>query len=300
MRIYFLGGFPPRWRPSAGLIFSLLLFFAVLAGLMAVGDVLSLRPTWRADWPKWVLATVLPGPAAAPAVAWSADWNPKELQDPRGWLETQMPVLPASRGGGRALPVLAPAEEEEEEVEPLPPPQEESAPPPAPPPAAREAQVFVYTTHNAESYVPDYGAAKVPGQQGGVTRVAAALVAALEEEGVPAVLSPSLHDFPDFARSYYRSETTVKRALAQYPELRLVVDVHRDAGRRQPDTTLIAGQKVAQILLVVGTDRRLPHPRWQENLAFAQKLAAKMEELYPGLCRGVRPQEGRYNQHLHP
>jgi stage II sporulation protein P len=317
VRIYFIGGFPRRRHLPAALIFSIFALLAGLAWFLGLGDLLVFRSFRQVEWGKYILASVLPMPAAAaPVVAWSDDWPTAELQHPRGWLEAQMPILVASRGGGRALPALAQvAEEGEEELEPLPPPQDKGpqeeiskeqrgsvAPEAGQARDLRDAevQVFVYTTHNAESYVPDYGVAKVQGRPGGVTRVAATLVEALEERGIRAVLSPTIHDSPDFSRSYYNSETTVKRALIQYPSLRLLVDVHRDAGRSQPDTALIEGQRVAQILLVVGTNHRLPHPNWQENLAFAKKVAAKMEELYPGLCRGVRIQDGRYNQHLHP
>jgi stage II sporulation protein P len=218
-----------------------------------------------------------------------------------------MPFLSASRAEP-AVPTLGNPLEEEEE--PVPPPGPEGQPegssgPPSPSlpevGQAEEVRVFVYTTHNAESYVPDYGVAKVaPGSAGGVTRVAAVLAAALEEQGVRTVLSTAVHDYPDFRWSYVKAESTVKAALARYPRLSLIVDVHRDAGQNRPVTAAVEGQTVAQILLVVGSDRRLAHPNWQENLAFAKKVEAKMNELFPGLCAGTRVQDGRYNQHLHP
>lgn len=316
MRIYFVGVLSRRHLPAAFLL-SVLTLLLALAWFSGLGRLLPAWPSFRVEWGRYILASVLPVPAGtAPVVAWPAGWSTEDLQHPRGWLEAQMPILAASRGGGGpAVPVMAPPpeKEEEEEVEPLPPQGQDlqgessqgqlnSAAPEAGQAGSldTEAQVFVYTTHNAESYVPDYGVAKVQGKPGGVTKVAAVLVAALEAEGIKAVLSPTIHDYPDFSRSYANSAVTVKKALAEYPSLRLIVDVHRDAGRSQPDVALIGGQRVAQILLVVGTDRRLPHPNWRENLAFARKVEAKMVELYPGLSRGVRLEDGRYNQHLHP
>jgi stage II sporulation protein P len=214
-----------------------------------------------------------------------------------------MPLLSASRGA--SLPVQAapyPAEEaEEEEVTPRPGTPLEPVNPGLPPTGqAQKVKVFIYTTHNAESYQPDYGVARVPpGTAGGVTRAAVALASALEKEGVPVVLSPAIHDYPELTGAYARSEVTIKTALAAYPNLALIIDVHRDAGD-QPVTAVVEGREVAQILLVVGSDQRLPHPDWQKNLAFARQVEAKMQELYPGLSRGVRVQSGRYNQHLHP
>ena len=59
----------------------------------------------------------------------------------------------------------------------------------------------------------------------------------------------------------------------------------------------IGGKKVSKIMFVVGSDTRLPHPGWKENYAFAQKLAHKMEEMYPGLLKGFGSGR-RYNQHI--
>ncbi|MGB9886023.1 MAG: stage II sporulation protein P [Moorellales bacterium] len=263
------------------------------------------RLSWPrpADWGKRILASVLP--IAEPnfgGASWPWAWEGKSPVDPQSWLEAQMPLLSASRGAAPVLAAPYPAEEAEEE---------EVAPPPGTPlepvnpglpltGQARKVKVFIYTTHNAESYQPDYGVVRVPpGTAGGVTRAAVTLASALEEEGVPAVLSPAIHDYPELTGAYARSEVTVKAALAAYPNLSVIIDVHRDAGNR-PVTAVIEGREVAQILLVVGSDQRLPHPDWRKNLAFARQVEAKMQELYPGLSRGVRVQSGRYNQHLHP
>lgn len=166
--------------------------------------------------------------------------------------------------------------------------------------AGGEPLVFIYTTHNAETYIPTTGVAKEEGKNAGVTEVAAELARELEDTyGVPVALSRTIHDYPDFSRSYANSARTVSQALAAYPELRLIVDVHRDAGVGRQSFTW-QGQKVAEVLLVVGSDRTLPHPHWRENLAFAHRIKEKMDALYPGLSRGVRVQDGRYNQHLSP
>jgi len=79
------------------------------------------------------------------------------------------------------------------------------------------------------------------------------------------------------------------------------VDVHRDAGPDKATTTMeLAGVSCARLMLVVGSDNRLPHPNWAANKAFASLIAADLEGSYPGLCRGLRVQTGRYNQHVSP
>lgn len=199
---------------------------------------------------------------------------------PGPWGSSASGALPAPAGGDLAVPNLHR--------------------PGSPAPAGGGPLVFIYTTHNAETYIPTAGVAKEEGKNAGITEVAAELARELEETyGVPVALSRTIHDHPDFSSSYANSARTVKQALAAYPELRLIVDVHRDAGTGA-ETFIWQGQMVARVLLVVGSDRTLSHPRWRENLAFAGRIKEKMDALYPGLSRGVRVQDGRYNQHLSP
>lgn len=212
-------------------------------------------------------------------------------------LASPLVVLPGQEKAPRLLTT-------EEEYVPPEPPVEES-PPPAPAeveiPSSQNPLVAIYNTHNAESYRPSEGSAKFPGKNGGVSQVAATLADTLSKDyGIPVVRSTTIHDYPDFTMAYANSEKTLKRMLAANPSVMVALDVHRDAGLPSPPVVEIEGQKVAQVLIIVGSNARLEHPNWRQNEAFARQLAKKMDELYPGLCLGVRVQEGRYNQHLLP
>ncbi|OIQ61551.1 stage II sporulation protein SpoIIP [Moorella thermoacetica] len=212
-------------------------------------------------------------------------------------LASPLVVLPGQDKAPRLLTT-------EEEYVPPEPPVEES-PPPAPSevetPSSKNPLVAIYNTHNAESYQPSEGSAKFPGKNGGVSQVAATLADSLSKDyGIPVVRSTTIHDYPDFTLAYANSEKTLKRMLAANPSVLVALDVHRDAGVPSPPVVEIDGQKVAQVLIIVGSNARLEHPNWRQNEAFARQLAKKMDELYPGLCLGVRVQEGRYNQHLLP
>ena len=161
--------------------------------------------------------------------------------------------------------------------------------------------VGIYTTHNAESYLPSKGVQKVDGENGDVARVAEVLESTLEQEyGVAVVRSREIHDFPDWNLSYSNSKETAKKMLAEHPSIQILVDIHRDAGLKEKEIQEIDGQTAAKILFIVGSDQRLGHPQWKKNKEFAERVHAKMQEIYPGLSRGVRVQSGRYNQHLHP
>lgn len=162
-----------------------------------------------------------------------------------------------------------------------------------------EPMVLIYTTHNAESYKPSQGMAKLEGKNGGVAAVSSTFAKALESKhGIKTIYSDAIHDYPDFTKSYLNSMKTVKKYLQQYPRIQAVLDIHRDAGLKSRRDTLvkIQGKDCAKVMIVVGTE----HPRYKENLAFAERLENKANELYPGLIKCVRLyKDRRYNQNLH-
>ena len=123
--------------------------------------------------------------------------------------------------------------------------------------------------------------------------------------GIGVVHSRKIHDYPRWRDAYANSCETVTDILKKYPSIEIVLDIHRDSSTGLSETsttTEIAGLRVARVFIVVTTDAfGLPHPNWQENLAFARYLQGKMDEMYPGLSRGIDlRQDGRWNQHLHP
>jgi stage II sporulation protein P len=165
-----------------------------------------------------------------------------------------------------------------------------------------EPLVAIYNSHNGETFTPDDGVPRIDGINGGVVKVAEMLAKALEEKhGIPTVRSEKIHDYPSYALSYANSLKTAEEILKKHPSVEIVIDVHRDYQPTRAQTTAaINGRQSAKILFIVGNDARQTHPRWRQNLAFVTSLEKKMNEIYPGLSRGVRQQDGRYNQHLHP
>ena len=161
--------------------------------------------------------------------------------------------------------------------------------------------VLIYNTHNSETYLPTDGVKRIEGANAGVETVAAHLEKILlERHGIKSVRSTEIHDYPSWARAYINSERTAKDLLRENPSVQIVLDIHRDAGLPHKGViTTSTGYNMAKILLIVGSDTRLPHPTWRRNLEFAQMIGRKMDEIYPGLLKAVRVQSGRYNQHLH-
>ena len=164
---------------------------------------------------------------------------------------------------------------------------------------SEDVQVILYHTHNAETYQPDYGVSKVSGQNGGVVDAGNVFKASLEKKyGIRTAHSTTIHDYPDWSRSYQNSLNTAQQLLQAYPTAKAVFDIHRDAGftSKKTTTATVHGKKAAKIMMVIGCN----HDNWRENLAFARLLEEKCNTLYPGLLREqIRIKEtGRYNQQV--
>lgn len=164
---------------------------------------------------------------------------------------------------------------------------------------SEDVQVILYHTHNAETYLPDDGVSKVAGQNGGVVDAAKRFQEALQKKyGIRTAHSTTIHDYPDWSRSYQNSLNTAKQLLQAYPEAKAVFDIHRDAGftSKKTTTAIVHGRSAAKIMMVIGCN----HENWKENLAFARLLEEKCNALYPGLLREqIHIKEtGRYNQQV--
>lgn len=166
--------------------------------------------------------------------------------------------------------------------------------------AGDKAFVGIYTTHNAERFAGEKKS-QGKGENAGVVRVAQVLETTLQNKyKIPVARSEQVHDYPNWNLSYTKSKETAKSLLAKNPSIQVLVDIHRDAGIKEKQLVKINGRYAAKVLIIVGSDQRLANPNWKKNKEFADTVASKMDELYPGLCRGVRVQTGRYNQHVHP
>lgn len=174
--------------------------------------------------------------------------------------------------------------------------------------------IAIYHTHASESYLPlvKHASAGTTGSMDAeeafaddpeitVVRVGQELASVLASKyGLSTVHSRRFHDADGRLGAYVESARTVERFLQQYPSLRVLLDLHRDSPRRDLTTAKVNGKNVARILLVVGSNAKLSHPDWQRNYQFACALDEAMNQLYPGLSKGIMVTESRYNQHYLP
>jgi stage II sporulation protein P len=165
-----------------------------------------------------------------------------------------------------------------------------------------KSQIFMYCTHSAETYTPNSGQARLDGKRGLINQVAATIEQSLNDKGLPAQFVDTIHDYPDYNKSYTNSRTTVSKIVGANKNILGLFDIHRDSipGEGKASTINIKGKKSARILIVVGTNERKPHPNWEQNHQFAEKLYQQGEKMYPGLIKGVITKAGTYNQEFHP
>ena len=97
----------------------------------------------------------------------------------------------------------------------------------------------------------------------------------------------------------------MQKNLEQYPTIRVVLDIHRDAinsdaTTKVKPTVTINGRKAAQMMIITGavSTEALPHPNWRENLRLALRLQQLGSTTYEGLMRPMTVGTARYNAQL--
>lgn len=171
-------------------------------------------------------------------------------------------------------------------------------------------QILIIHTHSSEAYTPDdfdfYEASdnsRTQDPKFNIIRVGDALTEALRGYGLEVIHDREIYDYPSYTGSYTRSGEAIEQYLAKYPELAMVIDVHRDA-IYQGDVvykTVAEGQgdPCAQTMLVMGSSGSgLHHPDWRENLKLALYLQSAIYQKTPSLLRPIKLVPERYNQHL--
>lgn len=173
-------------------------------------------------------------------------------------------------------------------------------------------QVLIVHTHATESfmstdstYYTDDFSPRSKDNSKNMVKIGDIVAEKLNNAGIKTLHDATLHDYPEYTGSYTRSAKTIKSYLSKYPDIKIVLDLHRDSvASGESDkvklVTEIGGKKAAQVMLVMGsqTGSVTGHPNWQENLKLAFKLQQKLENNYPTLARPLMLMSKLYNQNL--
>jgi stage II sporulation protein P len=172
-------------------------------------------------------------------------------------------------------------------------------------------QVLIYHTHGSESYAREgedvyveTDPARTNNNAYNMVRVGDELAAVLKANGISVIHDRTLYDYPQYNSSYSRSLEGMLAYLEKYPSIRVMLDLHRDAlvstnGTIYKTVAMADGEKVAQLLLVVGSDAGgQPHAKWKENLHFAVALQQQISASWPDLARPITLRSSRFNQQV--
>lgn len=176
-----------------------------------------------------------------------------------------------------------------------------------------KVQVLIVHTHTSESYLT-YDAGyyhegfypRSDDPERNMTRVGKAIEEGLKAHGIGVVHATEVHDSPKYDGAYYRSWDTIEKYIEKYPDIKVVLDIHRDSisygdeGGKVKPTFTYNGKKAAQIMIMAGYDGDgyYDFPFWKDNLTFALKLQDTAESLYPGMTRPLYFGDFVYNMNI--
>ncbi|KAA0544646.1 stage II sporulation protein P [Bacillus sp. BGMRC 2118] len=170
-----------------------------------------------------------------------------------------------------------------------------------------EPLVYLYQTHNKESFNPEIGSTRIEDamhHSNNITLIGERLTNELKERNIS-----TIHDKTDiskilkernlsYEKSYAISRETLKASLEKNKGLKMIFDIHRDTLDRKVTTINLNDKDYARLSFVISKS----NPHYEENYNFALLLHDKIEEKYPGLSRGVvvnsGPPYNTYNQEL--
>ena len=169
-----------------------------------------------------------------------------------------------------------------------------------------EPTVLILHTHSTESYTKtsenykESASWRTLDEDYNMLSIGAMVKDLLEQKGIPTLQDREIHDYPSYNGSYSHARKSMESYLEEYPSIRLVLDLHRDAsggeeGQMRTRAT-VNGQSSAQLMLVLGTN----HKGYEKNLSLALKLHALLEQTNPGITRPLQLRSQRFNQDLSP
>lgn len=173
--------------------------------------------------------------------------------------------------------------------------------------------VLIFHTHTTETYEildRDFYAVghKTRSNDSAVNmvRVGEEIVKEIQNAGYKVIHDKVIHD-SSYNGAYAHSRKAVESYLKEYPSIKVVLDIHRDAIQRSDGTKIkpiatVDGKKAAQIMIISGCQEEggpiEGFPSWKKNLVFAVELQNTLEELFEGITRPLYFSPRKYNMDL--
>lgn len=171
-------------------------------------------------------------------------------------------------------------------------------------------QVLIYHTHTGEAYMDEdvdyfYESfySRTQNNDFNVVAVGEQLAKSLESHGIKVIHDKTIHD-TTYNGSYDRSAETIYKNLEKYKDIKVVLDIHRDAIGTETNKVKPVFEynkrKGAQIMILAGCDEygERGFDNWQNNLSFALKIQNTAEKLYPNMTRPISFDFFAYNEYV--
>ena len=108
--------------------------------------------------------------------------------------------------------------------------------------------------------------------------------------------------------AYDYSGAAVEQWLSQYPQIQVIIDLHRDGVDGKKFVVQENGKPTANLMFILGMSRTadqqdisyLPNPYIKENMAFALQIQERAEITAPDLMRNIYLMAYRFNLHYRP
>ncbi|MED4530781.1 stage II sporulation protein P [Metabacillus fastidiosus] len=172
---------------------------------------------------------------------------------------------------------------------------------PKPPPAQTTGDrkvVYIYNSHNTESYLPllkgETNPNKAIHSKANVTLLSDMLSKELADKGIGAQVEKTniqgilKNRNWKYHKSYSASREIVQTAMAGNEHIKYLIDIHRDSQPKKVTTATIKGKPYAKLAFIVGGESS----RASQNMQFAEELHNLFQKKYPGLSRGVFKKQG--------
>ncbi len=170
-------------------------------------------------------------------------------------------------------------------------------------------EVLIMHTHTTESFEPyernfydESYSSHTTEECKNITSVGEIIVKELSNAGIGVIHDKTVNDFPSYSNAYKSSRMRVEEILEEYPDIKIVLDIHRDAiineGTRIAPFVEVDGKKAAQIMIISCCDDDGTNPNFIKNFHFACGLQNKIEENYNNLTRPILFDYRHYNQDL--
>lgn len=168
-------------------------------------------------------------------------------------------------------------------------------------------QILIYHTHSQEGF-----ADSVPGDDSTtIMGVGEHLAQILEEQyGYQVLHHTGTYDVEERDSAYSRSLPAITQLLEEYPQIQVIIDLHRDAVADESNRLVmdLDGRPTARFMFFngiswtrkTGSISYLQNDNLADNLAFSFQMKLMAEEYYPGLTRKNYINGYRYNMHLRP